>query len=77
MKRIPIIEKVELNEDELIFKTNEIEIKQNKNSLSISRLKKDYSLNNLRQKLINYLYNLTSYDNNDIELLKILFNDLK
>ena len=35
------------------------------------------SLNDLRQKLINYLYDLKSYDNNDIELIKILFNELK
>ena len=35
------------------------------------------SLNDLRQKLINYLYNLPSYDNNDIELIKILFNEDK
>lgn len=35
------------------------------------------SLSDLRQKVINYLYNLPSYDNNDIELIKILFNELK
>lgn len=35
------------------------------------------SLNDLRQKIINYLYNLPNYDNNDIELIKILFNELK
>ena len=35
------------------------------------------SLNDLRQKIINYLYNLPNYDSNDIELIKILFNELK
>ena len=35
------------------------------------------TLDDLRQKIINYLYKLSSYDNNDIELIKILFDELK
>ena len=41
--------------------TNEVQEKKN-------------DINDLRQKLIDYLYDLKSYDNNDIELIKILFN---
>ena len=37
----------------------------------------NYDIKDLRQKLINYLCNLQNYDNNDIELIKILFNDFK
>ena len=44
--------------------TNEVQEKKN-------------DINDLRQKLIDYLYDLKSYDNNDIELIKILFNELK
>ena len=37
----------------------------------------NYDIKDLRQKLINYLYNLHRYETNDIELIKILFNGLK
>ncbi len=42
-----------------------------------TQTEKNESLNDLRQKLINYLYELQSYDDRDIELLKILFSDFK
>ncbi len=42
-----------------------------------SKKEEDKTLNDLRQKLINYLYELKSYDDRDIELLKILFSDFK
>lgn len=35
----------------------------------------NHTLENLRQKLINNLYNATYYDKNDIEILKILFEN--
>ena len=56
--------------DEVIQKLQEIEKLLN----DIASIKiKDKSLSDLRQKLINYLYNLKSYESNDIELIKILF----
>lgn len=57
--------------DEVIKKLQEI--KKLKNEIK----KNNYDIKDLRQKLINYLYNLQRYETNDIELIKILFNELK
>lgn len=37
--------------------------------------KENYTLDDLKQKLINNLYNATYYEKNDIEILKILFEN--
>ena len=57
--------------DEVIEKLQEI--KKIKNEIK----KNNYDIKDLRQKLINYLYNLQRYETNDIELIKILFNENK
>lgn len=52
----------------------EIKIEQLEDSVVVTIPKtKDYTLTDLRQKLINYLCNLNFYDNNTVELIKILF----
>ena len=55
--------KIEINNEEIILESDDTIILKDKNK----------SLSDLRQKLINYLYNLNSYDDRDIELIKILF----
>lgn len=59
--------KIEINNEEIILESDDTIILKDKNK----------SLSDLRQKLINYLYNLKSYDDRDIELIKILFSELK
>lgn len=52
----------------------EIKIEQLEDSVVVTIPKtKDYTLTDLRQKLINYLCNLNFYDNNTVELIKMLF----
>ena len=36
-------------------------------------MEKNYTLTDLKQKIINYLYSLETYKDTDIELLKMLF----
>ena len=55
-----IITIIEQNEKEIILKVQKTP---------------NYNLGDLRQKLINYLYNLKGYSDRDVELIKILFND--
>ena len=49
-------------------------IEENENELIVKIPKqKDYTLKQLKQKIINYLYGLESYEDTDVELLKMLF----
>ncbi len=49
-------------------------IEENENELIVKIPKqKDYTLEQLKQKIINYLYGLESYEDTDVELLKMLF----
>ena len=66
--------------DKEILKADGIEITQTLDSItgSISNWsakKENYTLDDLKQKLINNLYNATYYEKNDIEILKILFEN--
>lgn len=53
---------------------NEDILKLNLNGVDITIAKnKNYSLEELYQKLINYIYNRNTYSSCDIEIIKILF----
>ena len=59
--------KIKITDEKIKFEKDGIVIVKDENK----------SLSDLRQKLIDYLYNLQRYETNDIELIKILFNELK
>lgn len=65
---------IEETDKELNIKTNNFDINLNDNGLIIAVNKQEnHTLEDLKQKLINYLYELEVYDVTDIEMLKILF----
>lgn len=57
-----IIQMIEETEDEIIIRIPK---------------EKNYTLNELRQKLINYLTDLDSYEGTDVEIIKVLFGTNK
>ena len=56
--------------------SQEIEILED--SITIKTKKQDnHTIDELEQKIINYLYDLKYYESSDIELLKVIFNHKK
>lgn len=54
--------------------SQEIEILEDSITIKSSK-QENHTIEDLRQKLINNLYDKKSYENEDIEILRILFDD--
>ena len=75
MKENTVEIKVELiGYEELLEKLNNIKKLLQETEVKETK-KENYTLDDLKQKLINNLYNATYYEKNDIEILKILFEN--
>lgn len=79
MKENTIEIKVELvGYDELLEKLNNIKkLLQEIDSTKIKSEKEIWTLDDLRQKLINDMYHRSFYEQTDVEILKILFENEK
>lgn len=64
--------------EKLEIKNDLAEMNVEADSITIKKLKKEnHTLDDLRQKLINDLYEANYYENNEIELLKLLLENEK
>lgn len=60
--------------EEIIIDNNNFNVSINEQGLILTTKNQEkHTLQDLKQKLINYLYELETYDVTDVEILKILF----
>lgn len=64
---------IEQNENEIVIETDKIRTVQTKDGISIEAVEGNHTFDELKQKLINYLYNTKSYEEIDVEIMKLLF----